>query len=101
MVTKPTFVTMSSRWNIASAKAELSRVVREAQREPQVIESRGDPVAVVVAYDDYQRLAAQREGAQRRRAFLELSESLRSDGGVELELPKRVARKDPFARKRG
>jgi prevent-host-death family protein len=94
-------MTMSSRWNIASAKAELSRVVREAQREPQVIESRGDPVAVVVAYDDYQRLAARREGAQRRRAFLELSESLRAEGGVELELPKRVARKDPFARKRG
>lgn len=90
-------MTMSSRrWNIATAKAELSRVLRRARRQPQVIENRGEPVAVVVAFDDYRRLADRERKAKGWKAFLELSAALRAEGGVELDIPVRRTRPSPF-----
>jgi prevent-host-death family protein len=100
MVMNTKLMTMSARWNVAAAKAELSLVLKNAQREPQVIERRGEPVAVIVGIDEYNRL---REGERRARQwkdFLELSAALRAEGGVELEVPKRRARPSPFARTR-
>ena len=93
-------MTMSSRshWSIAAAKAELSHVVRRAQREPQVIENRGEPVAVVIAMDDYQRMAAGERARTRWREFLALSAELRAEGGFELELSPRESRPSPFER---
>jgi prevent-host-death family protein len=97
MVTSAIFVTMSSsRWNIASAKAQLSRVVRQARRAPQVLESRGKPVAVVLSIEEYDRVAEheqQREGYQR---FLRACEELRRQGGAELEIPPRRNRRSQF-----
>lgn len=93
-------MTMSIRWSIARAKAELSHVVRQAHRRPQVIERRGEPVAIVLGIDEYRRLAAGDERATRWAAFLELSAALRAEGGVELEIPRRTARASPFARRK-
>jgi prevent-host-death family protein len=90
----------SSRWNIAAAKAELSRVLRRARNAPQVIENRGEPVAVVIGVDDYRRLSDRDQASRRWKRFLDLSEALRADGGVELELPPRRSRPSPFERKR-
>jgi prevent-host-death family protein len=104
MVMLVTLMTMTTnRWSIASAKAELSDVVRQARRAPQILENRGAPVAVVVAIDDYRRLAEQDERRASWRRFLELSAALRAEGGVQLELPPRTARPDPFKapRRRG
>jgi prevent-host-death family protein len=93
-------VTMSRRWNIAAAKAELSRVVKRAQREPQILENRGRPVAVVVAPTDFKRLAAGQDAAARMAEFLEFSESLGRAHGWDLELPARAPRPSPFRRAR-
>jgi prevent-host-death family protein len=90
-------MTMSKRshhWSVASAKAELSRVVEDAQRRPQVIERRGKPVAVVVGIGQYEDGTA---GA-RWRKFLDASAELRAGGGAELEVPRRRPRTSPFGR---
>jgi prevent-host-death family protein len=90
-------MTMSNRrnhWSVASAKAELSRVVEDAQRRPQVIERRGKPVAVVVAIDQFEDSS----GGARWRRFLDVSAEIRASGGVELSLPPRERRASPFGR---
>ena len=43
-------------WNIAAAKQDLSRVLKAAQLEPQVIANRGRPVAAVIAYESLEPL---------------------------------------------
>ena len=94
-------MTMSSRrWNIATAKAELSRVLRHARRQPQVIENRGEPVAVVIAFDHFARLSDRERRSTRWKSFLDLSAALRAQGGAELDLPARRARPSPFGRTR-
>src|SRR5262249_10856178 len=121
VVMNATIITMlHRRWNIATAKAELSRVLRppprspqviqnnaepsrvlrRARRQPQVIENRGEPVAVVIAFDDYRRLSERERRADRWQAFLDLSAALRAEGGVDLDIPARRPRPSPFAQKR-
>ena len=47
-----------SKWQLQEAKNRLSEVVRKAQKEgPQIITLRGEDAVVVVAANDYQRLA--------------------------------------------
>ncbi len=82
------------RWSVASAKAELSRVVESAQRRPQVIERRGKPVAVVVGVEQFEDV----EAAARWRKFLATSEEIRAGGGGELRVPPRQRRRSPFGR---
>ena len=97
MVIEAILMTMSSRshrWSVASAKAELSRVVESAQREPQVIERRGKAVAVVVGIDQIDDV----EAAARWRRFLAVSGETRAAGGGEPRVPRRPARKSPFGR---
>jgi prevent-host-death family protein len=97
MVIAATIMTMSSRsshWSVASAKAELSRLVESAQSHPQVIERRGKPVAVVVAIDQFEDAGA----AARWRKFLAASAEIRADGGGELRVPPRARRASPFRR---
>ena len=101
VVTSAMIMTMSSRrWNIATAKAELSRVLRRARRQPQVIENRGEPVAVVVAFDDYRCLSDRERKSKRWKSFLELSADLRAEGGVDLDIPARRSRPSPFEPRR-
>lgn len=95
-----TIMTMSIRWNVASAKAELSRVIACAKRAPQVIEKRGEPVAVVVGMKDYERLIASEGRVNRWKTFLDASAELRAEGGADLEIPARTPRRSPFARRR-
>jgi len=64
-----------------------------------MLENRGEPVAVVLAMDDYQRLSAHERTSARWKAFLALSESLGEDGAV-LAIPTRRSRPNPFARRR-
>jgi prevent-host-death family protein len=101
IVTKAIVMTMSLRpWSIAAAKSEFSNVVRRAARTPQVIENRGKPVAVVLGFDEFQRLRERDDKVLRWREFLRLSAELRADGGWDLELPPRDARPSPFARRK-
>lgn len=91
---------MSSRWNVASAKAELSRVLERARRSPQIIEKRGEPVAVVVGMEEYAQLVDGRRKSTRWKKFLAQSAALREEGGVDLEIPQRTSRPSPFGRRR-
>jgi prevent-host-death family protein len=102
MVMKLLFMTMKrrGRWSIAAAKAELSQVVRDARRAPQVIEKRGHPVAIVLGTEEYERLASKQSQDERYRALLGLSAELREDGGVALDVPPRRSRPDPLRRRR-
>jgi prevent-host-death family protein len=90
---------MSSRWNVASAKAELSRVLERARKAPQIIEKRGEPVAVVVGVGEYRRLVERERRSERWKSFLDLGAALRDAGGVDLRLPERRPRRSPFARR--
>lgn len=48
------------RWQLQEAKNRLSEVVDEAQRSgPQIITRRGAETAVVVSFDQWQRLSGQ------------------------------------------
>jgi prevent-host-death family protein len=50
-------------WQLQEAKNRLSRVVDLAQHDgPQTITLRGKPSAVVVSFDEYQRLTQPRTG---------------------------------------
>lgn len=90
-----------NRWSIGSAKAELSQVVRRAQRTPQILENRGRPVAVLVAIADWRRLAEDDDKRAHWQRFLALGEEMRAEGGYQLEIPPRRPRASPFARPRG
>ena len=52
---------MSERFTIAEARNSLTRLVRRAEaRAPVVLTRRGRPVAVLLSYEDFTRLAPQR-----------------------------------------
>lgn len=54
---------MVNRWQLQDAKNRLSEVVRKATDEgPQIITLRGDDAVVVVAVDQYARLARKPKG---------------------------------------
>lgn len=51
------------KWQLQEAKNRLSEVVRKAREEgPQVITLRGDEAVVVVAAEDYRKLARRPKG---------------------------------------
>lgn len=101
MVTTASLVTMSGgRWNIAAAKAGLSRLVVDARARPQVIVNRGRPVAVVLSTEEYERLARGQGATDRWRAVLDLSAEIRDEGGAKLDIPVRTRRASPFGRTR-
>jgi antitoxin Phd len=44
-------------WQLQEAKARLSEVIKQALKEgPQTITMRGEPTAVVISKDEYERL---------------------------------------------
>ncbi|MDA8090083.1 MAG: type II toxin-antitoxin system Phd/YefM family antitoxin [Nitrospiraceae bacterium] len=44
-------------WQLQEAKARLSEVIKQAKKEgPQTITMRGEPTAVVLSKDEYERL---------------------------------------------
>jgi prevent-host-death family protein len=42
-------------WSAAEAKRMFSRLLKDAATGPQLVESRGKPVGVVVSYESYTR----------------------------------------------
>lgn len=83
-------------WSVATAKARLSELLKRARRGPQVIESRGEPVAVVLSTAEFERLkqAAEAPKETPMAALMALTERLRGDEGLDLELPLRGADRD-------
>lgn len=86
-------------WSVAEAKQRLSELLRNAAQEPQTIENRSRPVAVVVAPDEFLEFEAWRARRRARsvgEAFAELR-SLATGTGYRLELPLRRNRRDGFS----
>lgn len=67
------------RWQLQEAKARLSEVVKSAREGPQEISVRGEPAAVVLSIEAYERL---------KKKKLSLAEFVRRSGlvGVDLDL---------------
>ncbi len=87
-------------WNIASAKQQLSEVVRLTAEEPQAIYNRDKPVAVLVSAKEFEEFSKWRE-QQRKPSMVELFDEIRAaliaegfDDGIELS--PRVNRPSPF-----
>ena len=78
-------------WSVSEAKARLSEVLSRARKGPQVIENRGEAVAVVISKREFDRLslleAAPRPSAMAE--FLEFTQKLKARGDLEFELPAR------------
>ena len=87
----------TAQWSVAEAKARLSELMEDAQVRPQTIERRGKPVVVVVvvAVDHFEAS----DDATRWRKFLAASADIRAAGGGAVRVPKRTARRSPFARR--
>jgi prevent-host-death family protein len=85
-------------WSVAAAKQRLSEVLRQAAREPQTIENRSRPVAVVIAADTFAEFQAWRARRQARTvgdAFAELR-ALTARTGYRLAPPRRRNRRNGF-----
>ena len=78
-------------WSVSEAKARLSELLSRARRGPQVIENRGEAVAVVISKPEFDRLqqlrAEPRPSAMAE--LLELTRKLKTEGELELDLPPR------------
>ena len=80
-------------WKLAEAKQQLSKVVRLAQREPQILQNRDEPVAAVISADEFDRFREwqARSGKTLAVAFDELREIARDEDWT-LEVVPRVSR---------
>jgi prevent-host-death family protein len=65
--------------SISEAKARLSRFVERAAEENQqiIIESHGNPKAVLIPYSDYEQFAAWQETQRRQQALAQLQQLTR------------------------
>ncbi|MDP3236110.1 MAG: type II toxin-antitoxin system Phd/YefM family antitoxin [Myxococcales bacterium] len=78
-------------WSVSEAKARLSEVLARARKSPQVIENRGESVAVIISKQEFDRLS--QLGAEPRPSamaeLLEFTQKLKARGALEFELPRR------------
>ncbi len=86
------------RWQIASAKQQLSEVVRQAAQEPQLLFNREHLVAAVVGEEVWREFDAWRAVRVRPSIAAALDEVRRitAEDGYELETPIRGDRANPF-----
>jgi prevent-host-death family protein len=86
-------------WSVAEARARLSQVIQEATREPQVLDNRGRPVAVVVGVEAWEAFERWRRTNPARTMAAAVAEiqTLCDDAGYDLELAPREARANAFA----
>ena len=86
-------------WNIASAKQQISEVVRLTAEEPQAIYNRDKPVAVLVSAEDFEEFK-QWKAQQAKPSLLELFANMRAalveEGFDGLDLPPRTTRYNPM-----
>lgn len=78
-------------WSVSEAKARLSEVLARARKSPQVIENRGESVAVILSKQEFDRLS-QLRAEPRPTAMAELldfTRKLKAQGDLEFELPGR------------
>lgn len=82
-------------WSAADAKRRFAQVLKDATSEPQLIESRGKPVGVVVSFESYIR----NQKAFSQKSLARWLEELKPIHDLEgdVELPARRDRPDTVA----
>jgi prevent-host-death family protein len=75
--------TRNFKWQLQEAKAMFSEVIKASASKPQIISVRGKETAVIISFDEYQKLVRPRQ------TFFEFIQSspLRD---INLELPPRL-----------
>lgn len=43
-------------WSMAEARKTFKKVIEASQKEPQILQNRGEPIAVVIDFKSYQKL---------------------------------------------
>lgn len=83
-------------WSVSEAKARLSEVLSRARRGPQIIENRGEAVAVVISKQEFDRLQQLREEPRPApmAEFLAFTRKLKEQGDLDLKLPARELEPD-------
>jgi prevent-host-death family protein len=79
---------MDRSWPVQDAKARFSEILREAEREPQIITRRGEETAVLMSAEQYRRL----RGGKPERTLYEIWKS--APKVPEFKLPPR--RREPM-----
>jgi prevent-host-death family protein len=84
-------------WKIGEAKQQLSKVVRLAQKEPQILSNRDEPVAAIVSMEELERFREwqARSGKTLDEAFEELRKTAEEEEW-ELVGPARASRDNPM-----
>lgn len=84
-------------WKLAQAKQQLSKVVRLAQREPQILQNRDEPVAAVVSAEEFERFREwQRRSGKTLASVFEELRQIAQDESWELEVLPRANRSNPL-----
>lgn len=85
-------------WKIAQAKQQLSKVVRLAQTEPQILQNRDEAVAAVVSAADFARFQEwQRLSSNALSQAFERIREIAKDEDWTLVVPARTDRDNPFS----
>jgi len=85
-------------WKIAQAKQQLSKVVRLAQIEPQILQNRDEAVAAVVSAADFARFQEwQRLSSNALSQAFERIREIAKDEDWTLAVPARTDRDNPFS----
>jgi prevent-host-death family protein len=54
--------TRNFKWQLQEAKAMFSEVIKASASKPQIISVRGKETAVIISFDEYQKLVRPRQG---------------------------------------
>ncbi|MEW5737626.1 MAG: type II toxin-antitoxin system Phd/YefM family antitoxin [Myxococcota bacterium] len=83
-------------WSVSEAKAKLSELLARARRAPQIIENRGEEVAVVLSPKEYERLVALEDKPRETpmQAWLKEVERLKAGQDLSIDLPPRTVEDD-------
>lgn len=83
-------------WNMAQTRSSLKKVLQAAKQEPQVLKNRGEPIAVILDFEEYTQL---KKKAEKPLASLwkKLDEIVERSGyDLTLPKPKKISPKNPF-----
>lgn len=48
-----------SQWSMVQARKTFKKVIQASQKEPQILKNRGEPIAVILDFNTYQKLEKQ------------------------------------------
>lgn len=86
------------KWTIAKAKNKFSELIRNAQKEPQLVYNRDKLIAAIISAEEYNEIQSIKVKEQKKTLldfFNEFKDACIKEHYT-LEIPKRINRKDQF-----